>query len=95
MMSIAETADMMVSRDYKTRFVAEFVQLSVRKEKLWRTIERYRTGTLDFNPTCPLELLEKQYNAMDLYHSVLIKRAELEGVDIKELQQGGSANAGN
>ena len=84
MLNIAETADMMASRDYKTRFVAEFVQLTVRKEKLWRTIDRYRAGNLDFNPTCPLDLLEKQYNAMDLYHSILIKRAELEGINLKE-----------
>ena len=88
MLKIAETADMMTSRDYKQRFLAEYAQLYERREKLWRTIARYRAGTLDFNPPCPLDLLEKQSDAMDLYFNILNKRAELEGIDLEEIMHG-------
>ena len=74
--------DLMNSEDYKDRFAAEYYQLKIRMDKLDSLISRYRAGTLDFTPTCPIELLEEQYKAMARYFEILQKRAEIEGVSI-------------
>lgn len=74
--------DLMNSEDYKDRFAAEYYQLKIRMDKLSRVITGYKGGTLDFTPTCPIELLEEQYKAMARYFEILQKRAEIEGVSI-------------
>ncbi len=74
--------DLMNSEDYRDRFAAEYYQLKIRMEKLSRLISGYKAGTLDFTPTCPIELLEEQYKAMARYFEILQKRAEIEGVSI-------------
>jgi hypothetical protein len=79
---VLKIVDLMNSEDYKDRFAAEYYQLKIRMEKLDRLISRYRAGTLDFTPTCPIELLEEQYKAMAWYFEILQKRAEIEGVSI-------------
>jgi hypothetical protein len=75
-----DTMPLMVSNDYKDRFVAEYMQTKIRYNKLHRMIVRYEAGTLDFKPTCPLFLLKEQAEAMGAYLFALEKRAELEGI---------------
>jgi hypothetical protein len=79
---VLKIVDLMNSEDYKDRFAAEYYQLKIRMDKLDSLIYRYRAGTLDFTPTCPIELLEEQYKAMERYFEILQKRAEIEGVSI-------------
>ena len=77
---LKDTLPLMVSADYKDRFVAEYMQTKIRYNRLHKMIVRYEAGTLSFKPTCPLALLKEQAAAMGAYLYVLEKRAELEGI---------------
>ena len=66
--------------DYKVRMKNEYWQLKDRYNKLHTMVTKYEAGTLDFTPTCSLELLTKQKAAMGQYLHCLEIRAEIEGV---------------
>lgn len=68
--------------DYKDRMLQEYRELKERYDKLHRIIIKYEAGTLDFTPTCPIELLKKQAKAMGEYLYILEVRAEIEGVTL-------------
>ena len=59
-MDMRDTIEMMQSADYKDRFRAEYHQTKIRYDKLHRMCVRYEAGTLDFTPTCSLELLKER-----------------------------------
>jgi N-acetylmuramoyl-L-alanine amidase len=67
-------------KPYVERMKAEYRELKERYDKLHRIVVKYDAGTLDFTPTCPIELLKKQAKAMGEYLYVLEVRAEIEGV---------------
>ena len=69
--------------DYKTRMVTEYSELKEKYNKLHRMIIKYEAKTLDFEPTCPIELLKEQANYMGNYLRVLEIRAEIENVDLE------------
>lgn len=79
---LSETTELMVSSDYKDRFVAEYIQLNTRLKKLEKLISDYVTGNLDFVPTCDINILQAQADAMHIYERILIYRAELEGIKL-------------
>ncbi len=81
-MELKDTVEMMNSSDYKERFKAEYHQTKIRYEKLRNMIVRYEAGTLDFTPTCPLNLLKSQNAAMGNYLYCLEVRAEMEGIKL-------------
>ena len=81
-MSLADTVPLMLSANYKDRFEAEYLQLKIRRDKLAAMVEKYAAGTLDFTPTCSLDLLREQLTAMDKYLDILWVRAALEKVAI-------------
>lgn len=66
--------------DYKERMKKEYWQLKDRYNKLHKMCIKYEAGTLDFTPTCSLELLAAQKAAMGQYLKCLEVRAEIEGV---------------
>ena len=72
----------MQSPDYKKRFEAEYRQLKIRYESLKRMCKKWDAGELDFTPTCPRALYDKQMAAMVDYLSVLEVRAYDEGIDL-------------
>ena len=72
--------------NYKQRMIEEYKQLAERLLKLGIMIEKYDSGALDFNLTCPIELLEDQYCAMRLYFNVLAQRAIIEGIDLDDIK---------
>lgn len=72
----------MKSPDYKKRFEAEYRQLRIRYESLKRMCEKWDAGELDFTPTCPRAIYDKQMAAMVDYLSVLEVRAYDEGIDL-------------
>lgn len=43
---------------------------------------KYDAGTLEFKPTCPIELLRKQKATMGEYLNILEIRAEIEKVTL-------------
>lgn len=66
--------------NYKERMKKEYWQLKDRYEKLHNMCIKYEAGTLDFTPTCSLELLKEQKAAMGNYLRCLEIRAEIEEV---------------
>lgn len=66
--------------DYKERMKKEYRQLKDRYNKLHKMLVKYEAGTLDFTPSCSLELLKEQKAAMGNYLRCLEVRAEIEGV---------------
>lgn len=79
-MDLKDTIEMMQSADYKERFKAEYYQTKIRYQKLHKMCVKYEAGTLDFKPTCPINLLREQKAAMGQYLHCLEIRAEIEGV---------------
>ena len=74
---------LMCSEDYKDRFKAEYLQLKMRYNKLHNMVVKYEANTLDFKPSCNIELLKKQKAAMGNYLYCLEVRAQIEGIDLK------------
>ena len=82
MNELKETVDLMLSDDYKERFLAEFMQLKIRYEKLRAMLNNWDEGTLEFEPTCPRDMYDRQIEGMETYLDVLADRAALEGVEL-------------
>lgn len=80
MFGLKDTVPMMISDDYKERFVAEYAQLKIRYKKLYAVLEKYAADKLDFKPTCPIEILYEQLDHMETYLSVLETRAKYEDI---------------
>ena len=68
--------------DYKERMKKEYWKLKDRYDKLHHMCVKYEAGTLDFTPTCSLELLKKQKAAMGQYLNCLEIRAQIEGITL-------------
>lgn len=80
--SLADTVEGMTSEDYKERFKAEFDQLCIRIDKLHNLVEAWDNGELDFEPSCPYNVLHGQLCAMYAYKGYLRIRAEIEGIEL-------------
>lgn len=77
-----DTIDLMNSSDYKDRFKAEYWQTKIRYEKLHQMLVKYDAKTLNFTPTCPIEILQRQCNHMGQYLFDLEVRADIEDIDL-------------
>lgn len=78
-----KTVEGMLSPDYKERFKAEYQQTKIRYDKLHAMLVKADAGKLEFEPTCPLDLLRRQAAAMGQYLYCLEVRAQIEGIDLK------------
>ena len=83
-MELIDTIDLMKSADYKDRFLAEYYQLKIRYDKLNTMVKKWDKGELNFIPTCPRETYYMQLNFMKDYLYVLVIRASIENIDLKE-----------
>lgn len=81
-MELKDTIDLMNSSDYKERFKAEYLQAKIRYDKLDTMTVKYEAGTLNFTPSCSLELLKEQKKFMGNYIRCLKIRAEIEGIKL-------------
>ena len=79
---LEHTINLMISDDYKLRFKAEYYQTKIRYDKLHKMLIKSEAGTLDFKPTCSLELLNEQKYHMGMYLHALEVRAEIEGIEL-------------
>ena len=79
---LEQTINLMISDDYKLRFKAEYYQTKIRYDKLHKMLIKAEAGTLDFKPTCSLELLKEQKYHMGMYLHALEVRAEIEGIEL-------------
>ena len=82
MIELKDTVPMMISDDYKKRFVAEYAQLKIRYNKLYAVLEKYAADKLDFKPPCPIEILYEQLDHMEAYLNVLETRAKHENIQL-------------
>lgn len=81
-MELKDTVELMNSKDYKERFKAEYLQAKIRYDKLDAMTVKYEAGTLNFTPSCPLELLKEQKKYMGNYIRTIKIRAEIEKIDL-------------
>lgn len=77
---LSETADMMISNDYKERFKAEYAQVVIRYKKLKNMLDKWDKNELTFTPTCPRSTYNMQIKAMTDYIAVLEARAVMENI---------------
>ena len=82
MKDLKDTVALMTSADYKERFQAEYYQLETRYLKLRDMCDKWDEDELDFEPTCPRGMYDKQLDVMHDYLTVLIDRAKLENVKL-------------
>ena len=82
MYDLNETIELMTSPDYKNRFKAEYWQTKIRYDKLSMMLEKYRANKLDFEPMCPMWILEKQKKWMEGYLNTLEVSAKQEGIEL-------------
>lgn len=85
-MGLKDTIEMMTSNDYKERFKAEYCQAKIRYDKLDAMTVKYEAGTLNFTPSCSLELLKEQKKYLGCYIRTLKIRAEIEGIDLNNME---------
>ena len=81
-MELKDTIKLMNSDDYKERFKAEYYQTKIRYDKLHKMLVKYEARTLDFELSCPPEILEKQACYMGNYLRTLEIRAEIEKIEL-------------
>ena len=81
-MELKDTIELMNSDDYRERFKAEYYQAKIRYDKLHKMLIKYDAGTLNFEPSCPKEILEKQACYMGNYLRTLEVRAEIEKIEL-------------
>lgn len=83
-----DTVHLMLSPDYKARFVAEYRQTKIRYGKLKAYCDRIEMAMMhprkvEMPPhDCDLELLRQQQHYMGCYLGTLEKRAIVEGIDL-------------
>lgn len=68
--------------EWQTRFKSEYSELKERYNKLHKMLVKHDAGTLNFEPTCPIELLRRQKAVMGEYLNILEIRAEIEKVTL-------------
>ena len=93
-MTLDQTATLMVSKDYKQRFIAEYWQTKIRYEKLKELttkIEAARRANSYPNEKvempkydCPVDVLEQQKFHMGEYLHILELRSAIEGITLEE-----------
>ena len=82
---LASTRNMMISPDYKERFVAEFKQDYNRYVGLRNMCEKWDKGKLNFVPTCQRSIYNLQLSAMEEKLAVLLERANIEQVEVQDI----------
>ena len=88
-MELKETIDMMTSDDYSERFVGEYWQLKIRRDKLKHFCDRIIVSQMEGcrieapKHDCPDELLLRQLRVMDQYIDILEMRAVVEGIELE------------
>lgn len=80
-MKLVETVNLMCSRDFKDRFIAEYAQLVIRLSKLNDVLNNTSDASHEVDDITRAIML-KQRDAMDSYKTCLEKRADILGIDL-------------
>ena len=87
-MELESTVDLMISEDYQDRFIAEYWQLKIRRDKLKKFIQQieiandYYNGENEPAHDCPVQLLKDQLYYMDALMDILDKRRIIEHITL-------------
>ena len=73
------------SSDYVERFKGEYYFIERKLNRLENMLEKWRKGTLDFEPKTPMPVLEMQAVQMRQYLATLESRAKIEGITFSEM----------
>ena len=82
MTDLKGTVSLMLSEDYRERFIAEYRQVKIRRDKLRMMVDRWDAGLLEFTPTCSRDIYGFQLYVMEGYIDILRRRAEIEGIEL-------------
>ena len=77
-----DTARLMQSPSWRDRFLAEYIQVTIRKDALARFIEREMTSVIPAVASESMELMKHQFSVMTEYQEILRRRAALEQIQI-------------
>ena len=77
---LKDTVGYMLSNDYKERFIAEYEQLRIRRDKLQKMYDNW--DNLTFEPVCPKKTYKMQLLIMNGYLEILKERAEKENIKL-------------
>ena len=85
-MDLKDTVDLMLSADYKERFIAEYLQTKERYERLKHFCNKIEASYTELveepKHDCPHSLLREQQRIMGEYLHILEVRAIIEGIDL-------------
>ena len=82
-MTLQDTVENMISKDYKKRLIAEYQQCEIRFNRLIDVMNRYGRGyNSSESGDIDISLLRKQADIMRAYMFILLKRAVKEGIDL-------------
>ena len=81
--TINDAVKMVLSEDYKERFIAEYVETKIRYERLHNIIIKWCAGKTDF--VTDIDLLEEQEEHMGNYLKVLEIRAVKEDIKLPDV----------
>ena len=87
MTELKDTVRYMTSEDWRLRFIAEYLQVKIRYEKLHRMIVRREVGMNDFNTPIPLESWKAQALYMGMYLYELEKQAAIHGIPLPNIYE--------
>ena len=80
--SLNDSALLMVSTDYKDRFIAEYIQLETRIKGLETMLSNWDKELLTFIPSCPRSIYNLQLEYIKKYLAVLEARAKIEDIKL-------------
>lgn len=81
-LDLKDTVELMSSADYKDRFKAEYYQTKIRYDKLHKMVVKMEAGTLEFEPTCNIDIFRAQLAYMGKYLYTLEVRAQIEKIEL-------------
>ena len=86
--NLNQTVELMLSEDYKERFIAEYVQVKIRAFRIARVLNRVvdKSAPDYFETTCSFDVLAEQLYYMANYLSVLENRSLIENIDLPEVE---------
>lgn len=82
---LKDTIELMLSEDYKERFIGEYIQAVIRYKKLNLLLLKDEIGKLEFDITGRRSILEDQLFTMQEYVNILTKRAILENIELPKI----------
>ena len=77
-----DTARLMQSLSWRDRFLAEYIQVTIRKDALARFVEREMTSDIPAVASEAMELMKHQFSVMTEYQEILKERAKIEKIEL-------------